>query len=347
MTEKRNNLFDLLRVLFAVSVVISHASGKLYHGDIVSANVAVDGFFMLSGLFMAKHLYAHKNENTEQLFLNYQIGRISRLVPMYVISCIYGILFDAIFFHSFNAARWPAVYLLGDINGIPGFWATWYVCCLFWAGLLVSTLLVWQRKKAVLVFFPLIFFFSFSYMYSYHHLWLYAKPLISGFLSVGLVKALCALVVGAECFYASLWLKERLLKIKVSSRRFVAVLCELMFLVGFASSFKIGFSPANFIVYLYVPLILLVFLLDEQVIFRVLDRKIFAFLGKMTYAVYLTHLYLLTYIENTGVCKAVPPVLTYIVLIPITFFIGWIFCKIEKIFLCAVRKFFLNDGHIE
>ena len=69
MNGKRNTLFDLLRVLFAVSVVISHASGKLYHGNIISANVAVDGFFMLSGLFMAKHLYAQKNGHLVHLFI--------------------------------------------------------------------------------------------------------------------------------------------------------------------------------------------------------------------------------------------------------------------------------------
>lgn len=343
MSEKRNNLFDFLRVIFALSVMISHASGKIYQGNIVSANVAVDGFFILSGLFMAKHLYAHKDEKPEQLFFNYQLGRICRLFPMYALSCFTGILFDAVFFHSFEALRWPAIYFLGNINNIPGYWVTWYVSCLFWAGLLVSALLVWKRNISILVIFPITFFITFSVMYSYGNLWLYAMPLIKGVFSAGLVKALCALCVGADIFYASIYLKDHIEKIRPSAKKLIAVLCELLFLTGFTSSYFIGFSPANFLVYLYVPAILIVFLLNEQVIFKIFDRKIFASLGKMTYAVYLTHLYFLAFLEYTGVCKNIPPVVTYLALIPITFFIGWIFCKLEKLCIHTMKSIFIKQ----
>ena len=67
MTEKRNNLFDLLRVLFTVSVVISHASGKLYHGDIVSANVAVDGFLCFQ-VFLWQSICMHTKTRIQNSF---------------------------------------------------------------------------------------------------------------------------------------------------------------------------------------------------------------------------------------------------------------------------------------
>lgn len=340
MAEKRNNLFDFLRVLFSISVVISHASGIIYHTEIVSSNVAVDGFFMLAGLFMARHLYLRKSESPDRLFLYYQIERIKRLFPLCFILGSFVVLKELVRAHKFDILRWPSLYFMGNINDIPGFPVMWYVSALLWGGFLVSAFLIWRRKISILVFFPLIFFITFSFMYKYHNLWLYSAPLIKGVFSAGLVKSVCGLCVGAEVFYISQFLKNQKEKMRITARKILAILCELIFLYGFASSFWVWFSPKNFFVYLYVPLIMLVFLLDEQVIFKIFDFKIFSSLGKLTYAVYLTHIYLLNFLVKTKVCLEIPEVITYIALIPMTFFIGWISCKIEKLFLCLVRFLF-------
>ena len=250
------------------------------------------------------------------------------------------ILKELVISQKFDILRWPSLYFMGDVNGIPGFPVMWYVAALFWGGFLVRALLVWKRKISVLVIFPLIFFVSFSFMYKYHNLWLYSEPLIKGIFSAGLVKAVCALCVGVEIFYISEFLKEQKEKIKPASRKVLSVLCELIFIYGFVSSFWIWFSPENFLVYLYVPLILLVFLLNEQVIFKIFDFKVFAYLGKMTYAVYLTHLYLLKFLARTKICLEIPAIITYSALIPTTFFIGWFFCKGEKIFVRSLKFVF-------
>ena len=332
MTEKRNNLFDLLRVLFTISVVITHASNLIYHGEIVSANVAVDGFFMLSGFFMARHLKNRRGTlSRERLFFNYQISRIRRLLPMCLIVASLVGLKEIIVNHALGIEKWEVLYFLGDINGIHGFSVMWYVSALFWGGFLVSALLIWARKISVLVLFPLIFFVLFSFMYKYHNLWLFSVPLVKGFLSAGLFKSVCALCVGVEVFYISVWLKNQISKMRLFAVKLIAIFCEILFIYGFASSFWIWFSPKNFFVYFYVPLILLVFALDAQVIFSVFDRPILARLGKMTYAVYLTHLYIIKFLAKTGFCEKIPPIATYLALIPLTFFIGWIFSGIEKI----------------
>ena len=328
---KRNNLFDLLRVLFTISVVVSHASGTVFHGEIVSANVAVDGFFMLSGFFMARHLYNRKNERAERVFLDYQIGRIRRLFPMYALSCLVGVFVELIFHHSFVVEKWAVLYFMGNINGIPGYPVIWYVAALFWAGLFVSAFLIWKRKISVLVIFPLTFFVLFSVMYSYHNLWLYSQPLLGGIFSAGLLKAVCALCVGAEVFYASRYLKARSSRFRPLARKTVALLCETIFIAGFLSSFWIWFSPKNFFVYLYVPLILLVFGMNEQVVFKILDRPLFSTLGKLTYAVYLTHLYFLQFLAKTNVCQGIPQIPAFVLIVIASFLIGYVFCKIEKI----------------
>ena len=340
--KEKNYLFEFIRLLFTVSVIISHASATIYKGEIVSGNVAVDGFFMLSGLFMAKQLHDRQGGAEEKIFVNYHLHRIKRLFPMYFLSCMTGIFFSAIFFHKIPLKNWPALYFLGDINGIPGFWVTWYVAALFWAGIFVSAFLIWKEKLSVLVIFPLLFFITFSYMYSYHNLWLYAQPLIKGFFSVGIVKAVCALIVGTEVFYLSQWLKNKKERVKSKVRKIFAFLCEIIFIYGFASSFWIWFSPRNFFVYLYVPLIMLVILLEEEFIFRIFNRKIFAFLGKLTYSVYLTHLYFIKFLEKTGFCEKIFPVITYIVLVPAAFFIGWIFCKIEKFCVMILNELLIK-----
>lgn len=339
MTEKRNNLFDLLRVLFAVSVVVTHTSGTIYNGGIESGHVAVEGFFMLSGLFMAKHLYFRKNETADKLFFTYNLGRIKRLFPMYAISCCIWIFKDLVFSHKFDILNWPALYFLGDINGIPGFSVTWYVSVLFWGGLIVSAFLIWQRKVSVLLIFPLIFFISFSFMYThYENYWL----LIKGFLSMGLLRSVCGLCVGAEVFYISEYLKTQKEKINLPARKIFTVFCEILFVYGFASSFWIWFNLKSFLVYLYVPLILLVILLDEQVIFKIFNKKFFSYLGNVTYAVYLTHMCLLKVIAHIGFCKTIPPLATYSIVIFLSFLVGFFFWKIEKYFIRLLRCIFIK-----
>jgi len=330
MDRKRNNLFDLLRVLFAASVVVSHASGIIYHGEIVSANVAVDGFFMLSGFFMAKHLHKRKEESPDRIFLDYQLGRIKRLFPMYILSCFLGLLSELSVHHRFDICKWPALYFLGDINGIPGYPATWYVAALFWAGIAVSAPLVYRRKLSVTIVFPVAFFVLFSAMYQHHNLWLFSEPLVAGFLSAGVMKAVCALCVGAEIFYASLLLKSKEAKLRPCAKKIASAMCEIIFIAGFTSSFWIWFSPKNFLVYLYVPLVLLVFSLDGQVLFRILDSRIFSALGKTTYAVYLTHLYFLKFLAKIEAWQKIPMIPAYVLILSASFAIGWGFSKIEK-----------------
>ncbi|WP_191018075.1 acyltransferase family protein [Treponema zioleckii] len=332
MTEKRNYIFDFLRVLFTVSVIVTHASGLVFNSGIAIAHVGVEGFFMISGFFMAKHLFSRRFENPAEVFLNYHLGRIKRLFPLAFIVCLLVQLKDIIFAHKISILRWFSIYFIGDINGIPGFPVMWYVSALFWGGLLVSALLVWKRKTSVLVIFPLAFFVLFSFMYNHYNLWLMLKD----FLSMGMLRSVCGLIVGVEVFYGSVFLESKLQNLRFGFRKLLAILTELFFIVCFVTLFPKWFTMKYFLVYLFVPMILLVISLNEQVIFRLFDRRCFAHLGKVTYAVYLTHLYLIMFVAKFDCIRKMNQFLGFFLIVIASFLLGTVFD-----FLCRkIVRFF-------
>lgn len=101
----RNNNFNLLRFIAAFAVLIGHIS-LLYWGvggpvslseiylDIPASNLAVNAFFVLSGLLVTKSLLTRKNT------AEYVIARVLRLVPAYAVLTIALTVFLGLAFSS-------------------------------------------------------------------------------------------------------------------------------------------------------------------------------------------------------------------------------------------------------
>jgi peptidoglycan/LPS O-acetylase OafA/YrhL len=129
MEIKRNHQFDLLRILFAICVLLSHAAevtdgnksreilARLTHSDMTFGALGVDGFFLLSGYLIVKSWMRNPN------LLDYMRNRILRIVPGYLVAAILstiavGLLapgvehffrdIDIRYFHSLVALGSPA-----------------------------------------------------------------------------------------------------------------------------------------------------------------------------------------------------------------------------------------------
>ena len=125
---RRNHTFDLMRIGFALLVILSHAAEitdgdrsrepaiRIFHSGFTCGMMAVDGFFLLSGyLILASWL-------SDPRPASYLQKRILRIVPGYVVcvvatTCVLGVVAPAapgFFSHLLNAGFLTSVLTLGS-----------------------------------------------------------------------------------------------------------------------------------------------------------------------------------------------------------------------------------------
>ncbi len=95
---RRNHLLDLLRIIFAVAVIVAHAPeiidgnrsrelfGRLTHSGLSLGDVAVDGFFLLSGYLIVGSWL------TDPKLSNFLRKRLLRIVPGYLVAALLSTL---------------------------------------------------------------------------------------------------------------------------------------------------------------------------------------------------------------------------------------------------------------
>ena len=124
----RNQVYDLVRIGFALLVILSHAAEisdgnksrepltRLFHNGMTFGLIGVDGFFLLSGYLILANWLTSPNLTT------YLQKRILRIVPGYVVAVtastlILGVVAPAtpdFFTHLFNAKFLRSIFILGS-----------------------------------------------------------------------------------------------------------------------------------------------------------------------------------------------------------------------------------------
>ena len=130
--HSRNHQFDLLRIIFAMLVLLSHApeitdgnaSRELFHrftrAPMTFGTVGVDGFFLLSGYLIVQSWLANPE------LLNFLRKRVLRIVPGYLVAVFFrtlavGLLAPGIahFFRSLDVHFVRSVVLLELTSSRP------------------------------------------------------------------------------------------------------------------------------------------------------------------------------------------------------------------------------------
>lgn len=318
--KTRIGIFDLYRILFAAGVIIGHIYCVIYQQGYVQKhgmewtsvhNIFTDGFFLISGFLIPFSLDKKKKclgGGRDRLWMEYQTGRIKRLLgPLLfsmAVSClteygrkcvVSGFVPQVYFFGRY----WPSFLMISSINGVPGHGVNWYVSALFWGGFILSSLVIYREGMAKRILLPIFVFMSYTYLYT---VWgndnLGNQPMIGGFFSVGLIRALCVMAMGMECYYVSGYLKKRY---RISREGF-AKSCIFFLEAGcmltlFYCATRKGMESTCFLIYPAFGGLCMLFGLEAQILHKAFEiqpvRKIISVMARYTYMIYLTHTILL------------------------------------------------------
>lgn len=336
--KERYNSIEFLRVVFSFCVIVGHIYCEFYRKEgenlISMQNMSVDAFFIISGIFIAISIEKIKESNINA-FGCYQIRRFKRLFPMYFFSAVLTGIYMLCSGERNFSKYWVTLFFLDGINNFPGFvTGAWYVSALFWVGFLVAFVLFKCRKNAVVVYFPVLIVIVFSFMYSnWKHLSLNSFPICFGFLSAGCIKAILALMVGVETYYASIYLDDFIQKKEETLIKVIFVVTEIVAALGVASCLAVGgIQISNYLIYFFLPPLLMVFLLRRECVFKFATAKIWGHLAKYTYSVYLINGLALKIIKSSCGLISHNIYVNYVILSLLCFIAGIMLFEIEKFF---------------
>ena len=281
-----------LRFIAVFMVLIEHLAYSL--GSQFSAGYfGVDLFFVISGFLITKILL-RTNGGFIQDYKNFLGRRMLRILPLYYLVIFILLLFGNTYVKTYLlycisfTYNYALVYFHLPTHAITHFWS---LCVeeqfyLFWPLIIIP---LRRYQKLLLIF--VILFVVFCYG-QFFFKWI--PPLVK-YRWVGLIPQCYAIGIGA---IGAIIFKEKKSMVSFFTDRKME---WLMFLI--LSSFLFSYSPFKFIciplVFLYLVLKCYYFGFTEKIFNKLFNNKILVYLGVISYGIYLIHLPLNYYLNNS------------------------------------------------
>lgn len=254
--------------------------------------LGVEFFFILSGFFLMKHL-----ERQEESAVKYTFKRIQRLYPNLVLAWVLLICNIAVIKHynfkdilrEVKLHVWE--YLLMNITGIT--WdilngPTWYLSALIIAGYFVYWLAKWNRNVFLGFIAPLtIVLVYFWYIPMGEGLDYHLQ--MGRIFFAGIERAFGGLCIGCITYKLSEYLKNKKLRGGgiISVIEF-AVILSILDVVFYGEK-----NSGNFLVLLAFPILIVIEYNGMSHLSKILNRKIFGFLGKACMSIYVNQVFII------------------------------------------------------
>lgn len=297
--REKNRTVEFFRFLFCCIIFILHFRS---YGEFPTENGYFNGgylgteyFFILSGFLMMRKFEEctpcapHEEGKAAFRFL---LNRIKKLYPYYLIAVVAHIAGNAITKPSFSV---KAAVLKGfpDIFALQIFWRPynlsthfWFVSALLWASFIVYYLLLVNKDRFIYIIGPLSLFLYIGIVYRrFQTLDLTANDVlwISG------IRAFVEIGLGCSLFYLYRSLVER--------GRFlhpvVYTALELFFLaVILIIMYRTRRDYKDFIMIFLIAAFLLLCFLQRGYLTLLLDNRVSAFLGSLSYPMYLNQMFI-------------------------------------------------------
>lgn len=346
--------FDSLRFIFCIFVILHHIGINIYsfHGlpnpYFLTAHLAVECFFVLSGFLLAKHFFSVKitDSNAGEEVGRFFLKRLKRLYPEYLFALIVCFVLTNVFAHHITSKTFFLnLSLLTGWGNIPNIInGIWYVIVLFWGGAFLYFLLCFWGDKARFVFLPTLAIICLFYLVNHggsiggHQL-----PIEFNLLSKGTIRGILGLCVGIFCFEICHFLSGLKLNFNMQIINPLLHVAEFLsvFLLIRLCLFKKSDGIYDFNVYYYASFIIGLCYFKKELLLKCLSRPFWKHFSYLAYSIYLTHLIPIEIMrEHWKGLSYMSPYISYPIILACSIGFGFL-CYHSQKYLFAKVKFLL------
>lgn len=297
--SKRNNAVEFYRFFFSQIIVLFHfaryttlQTTKPFH----SGNLAVELFLLLSGYFLARSTRMQEGRTLEDILsgnLKYMKSRFFRLYPHYLLAVLCVGFVQVFVMNTLGLKPWikngyMELLMLQSISGADCLSPVlWFPSALFTASFVVHFLMLWKPRLCTRFLFPIAAPAIVASLIDANGVIFATQPYHFLF-SSGFWRALAEIMLGCVCYdIVQSNKKERTGKAggvlcALLELGLLLVLCYLFYTPQFR-------SKSTLVLLLSMAFLILVFS-QESCLSRLLNNKASAYLGKISYAVYLNQI---------------------------------------------------------
>ncbi len=211
--KKRNGEIELLRFLFAVTIMLLHFNTRLDLGCFYNGSIGVEFFFLVSGYFLAK--YAKKvtvdKKEIPQVTWKYVFKKISVFYSYLLIIGFVKIIFLTIAndlskkqIFSYILKALPRYFLLCTTtiadNGIFYVDGSWYLSAMILSMLILLPMLLSKYDISSKIIFPVFGLFTLGAIYLNFNAIQVTGSKFLGLFNVGFIRALAEIALGSFCY---------------------------------------------------------------------------------------------------------------------------------------------------
>lgn len=296
---------DFLRFILAIIIVYGHLTGflgsfydseiinKLVKNAMLSGSNSVSAFFIMSGFFLAG-VYFKNHYNS---VLDFIINRFIRLWPVIAFSGLILLIFGCFdrndLLNLFFVSNGLALVKEASHNA-----AIWFVCVLFFLSAFFYYILTTFSQRNSLFIISIITFFN-SVLLVQQENSIYCHIITPFYLTVGMVKGLACMGLGILIGFLYKKYSVKLQKINVLTCFSLSVIEGILLFNYIYYSVFHSSKYTNSIYYiLNFSLLFILFLLSKGIISQFFNKKIFGFLGKYSYSIFVMHYVIITIFQK-------------------------------------------------
>jgi len=293
-----NKTLNGWKFIFSILIVCHHATCFFHDPHFWRAYLAVEFFFIVSGLLLAKKWY-EKSKESPFLWVKRKVIRIypiflysiSLLVLVgllrtknsyYFICSNLDLLYELLFLNSSGITT----YAINDPD--------WYVSSMLLAGFFYMAIFLINKKLLILVV-PAIIISGISFIVNQFHTLNIHSKLVFTILDTGLIRALVDMGIGICTYYIISNMKTRNNRLYNSISEIILCCFSYLFLINsYQSQYDILIIP------IFVLLVAASFK-QQGIISIILESRLFQFFTKFSTSLYLTHFVVVRFIQYRNI----------------------------------------------
>lgn len=297
---KRNGTIDFMKFICSLGIVLFHARNFTDKSNrpFLNGAILVEFFFLVSGFLMAVSLEKYKESEKKCVGKNtadYILHKIKGLCPEYYIAMIIGFIVQHMYYRKEHIVEdlvssvWDVFFL--SISGLKGYHAnaaTWYISAMLLAMLILVPLCIRNRELFLYVMAPAIGIFGLGILFqnSGH---LSGPENWQGIYMRGFLRGLSEISLGAFSYL----LVEKVKRQEYTT--FGKILLSMIewgcYGVVFYGSYFHVRGNIDFVLAFFLFFAVMLSFSHKGILAPVFDNSLVYFLGKISYHIFLGHIY--------------------------------------------------------